>query len=147
MTLQQLRYAVTVAEHRSINKAANSLFITQPSLSGSLKDLEQELNMQIFVRSNKGITTTPKGEVFLGYARQMLEYYNIIENKFVSKETSRKYFSVSTQHYSFAVEAFIKLVGEFGTDEYEFAFYETKTHEIIQNVKMLKSEIGILISE
>lgn len=144
MTLQQLRYAVTVAEHSSINMAANSLFITQPSLSGAIKELEAELKMQIFTRSSKGISTTPEGDEFLGYARQMLEYYNLIEDKFISDEPARKKFSVSSQHYSFAVDAFIKLVQEFGMDEYEFAMHETKTYEVIENVKILKSEIGIL---
>lgn len=144
MTLQQLRYAVTVAENKSINKAANSLFITQPSLSGAIKDLENELRIRIFTRSSKGISTTSEGDEFLGYARQMLEYYNLIDDKFISNESGRKKFSVSTQHYSFAVDAFIKLVKEFGMDEFEFALHETKTSEIIDNVKVLKSEIGIL---
>ena len=144
MTLQQLRYAVTVAEHKSINMAANSLFITQPSLSGAIKELENELKMQIFTRSSKGISTTPEGDEFLGYARQMLEYYNLIEDKYISSEPAKKKFSVSSQHYSFAVEAFIKIVKEFGMREYEFAMHETKTHEIIQNVKLLKSEVGVL---
>jgi len=144
MTLQQLRYAVTVAEHKSINMAANSLFITQPSLSGAIKELENELKLQIFTRSSKGISTTPEGDEFLGYARQMLEYYNLIEDKYISSEPAKKIFSVSSQHYSFAVEAFIKIVKEFGMREYEFAMHETKTHEIIQNVKLLKSEVGVL---
>ena len=144
MTLQQLRYAAAVAEHKSINKAAASLFITQPSLSGSVKELENELNMQIFTRSSRGITPTPEGEEFLGYARQMLEYYHLIEERYMNKKPTRKKFSVSAQHYSFAVEAFINMVREFGMDEYEFAVHETKTHEVIENVKTLKSEIGVL---
>ncbi|MBS4899350.1 MAG: LysR family transcriptional regulator [Clostridiales bacterium] len=144
MTLQQLRYAVAVADNKSINKAAASLFITQPSLSGAIKELEAELNMRLFTRSSRGITLTTEGEEFLGYARQMLEYYNLIEDRYINEKPARKKFSVSSQHYSFAVEAFIKLVKEFGMDEYEFAMHETKTYEVIDNVKILKSEVGIL---
>lgn len=79
MTLQQLRYAVCIADNKSINKAAAELFITQPSLSSTIKDLENEINITIFLRSNRGIVITPEGEEFLGYARQMLEHYKLIE--------------------------------------------------------------------
>lgn len=144
MTLQQLRYAVAIAEHKSINKAANELFISQPSLSNSMKDLENEIHTTIFVRSNKGIVITPEGEEFLGYARQMLDHYRLIEDRYVENAESKKKFSVSTQHYSFAVEAFIELAKNFGMEKYEFAIHETKTSEVIENVRLSKSEIGIL---
>ena len=144
MTLQQLRYVVAIAEHKSINKAAGELFVTQPSLSGALKELETELNIEIFVRTNRGIVITPEGEEFLGYARQMLEHYQLIEDKYVGGGKAKKKFSVSMQHYTFAVEAFIKMAKEFGVNEYEFAVYETITAEVIENVRNQKSEIGIL---
>lgn len=144
MTLQQLKYVIAVADNNSINKAAASLFITQPSLSGAIKELEKEININIFTRSSRGITLTKEGEEFLGYARQMLEYHTLIEDKYINKKALKKKFSVSAQHYSFAVEAFINLVRKFGMDEYEFSMHETKTHEVIDNVKNLKSEIGIL---
>lgn len=144
MTLQQLRYAVAIADHKSMNKAAAELFITQPSLSSTIKDLENEIHIEIFSRSNRGIAITPEGEEFLGYARQMLDHYRLIEERYVENALSKKKFSVSMQHYTFAVEAFIQMAKKFGMDEYEFAVHETKTSEVIENVRLNKSEIGIL---
>ncbi|MGN0305899.1 MAG: LysR family transcriptional regulator [Lachnospiraceae bacterium] len=144
MTLQQLKYAVTIADCKSINKAATELFITQPSLSNTIKDLEEEIHLRLFERSNRGIILTPEGEEFLGYARQMLDHYRLIEERFVENATFKQKFSVSTQHYTFAVEAFIELAREFGMEEYEFAIHETKTKEVIDNVRTHKSELGIL---
>lgn len=144
MTLQQLRYAVKVAELKSINKAATELFITQPSLSSSMKELEDEIHIAIFERTNRGISITPEGEEFLGYARQMLEHYQLIEERYVENKVSKKKFSVSMQHYTFAVEAFIHMAKSFDMDEYEFAIHETKTREVIENVRLHKSEVGIL---
>lgn len=144
MTLQQLRYAVAIADCKSMNKAANELFVTQPSLSNTIKDLENEIHTEIFARSNRGIAITPEGEEFLGYARQMLDYYRLIEERYVENIASKKKFSVSMQHYTFAVEAFIQMAKKFGMEEYEFAVHETKTSEVIENVHLHKSEIGIL---
>lgn len=144
MTLQQLRYAVAIADNKSINKAAAELFVTQPSLSNTIRDLENEIHTVIFRRSNRGIVITPEGEEFLGYARQMLDHYRLIEERYVDTAKSKKKFSVSMQHYTFAVEAFIKLAKEFGMEEYEFAVHETKTGEVIENVRLNKSEVGIL---
>lgn len=144
MTLQQLRYVVAIADYKSMNKAAAELYVTQPSLSNTIKDLENEIHTEIFVRSNRGIMITPEGEEFLGYARQMLEQYRLIEERYVENTASRKKFSVSMQHYTFAVEAFINLAKKFGMEEYEFAVHETKTSEVIDNVRLNKSEIGII---
>lgn len=144
MTLQQLRYAVSVANNKSMNKAAAELFITQPSLSSTIRDLENELGITLFLRSNRGVLITPDGEEFLGYARQILDQYNLIENRYIENKKSKKKFSVSMQHYSFAVKAFIALAKEFGMDDYEFAVRETKTYEVIEDVKNQKSELGIL---
>ncbi len=144
MTLQQLRYAICIANQKSMNKAAAELFITQPSLSSTIRDLEEEIGLPIFIRSNRGIVITPEGEEFLGYARQMLEQYRQMEERFVKKEKFKKKFSVSMQHYTFAVQAFIHMAKEFGMDDFEFAVHETKTYEVILNVKNQKSELGIL---
>ena len=144
MTLQQLRYAVAIADYKSMNKAAAELFITQPSLSNTIKELENEIHIRIFARSNRGVAITPEGEEFLGYARQMLDHYRLIEEKYVEHMPFKKKFSVSMQHYAFAVEAFIAMAKKFGMDEYEFAVHETKTSEVIENVHISKSEIGIL---
>lgn len=144
MTLQQLKYAVCTAECKSMNKAASKLFISQPSLSGTIRDLEKEIGMKIFLRSNRGITITAEGEDFLGYARQILQQYQLMEEKFIEKKKPKQKFSVSMQHYTFAVQAFIEMAKDFGMDDFEFAVHETKTHEVIENVRNQKSEIGIL---
>ncbi len=144
MTLTQLQYAVTIADTKSMNKAATELFVSQPALSGAVKELEEELATQIFIRSNKGIVVTTEGEEFLRYARQMVELGNLVEERFVNKTIAKKKFSVSMQHYSFAVEAFIELTKGFEVGEYELAVHETKTHEVIENVKNYRSEIGVI---
>ena len=144
MTLNQLKYVITVASCESMNEAAKTLFISQPSLSASIKKLEEELGIELFHRTNRGIVTTSEGAEFVGYARQMIEQYQQIESKYVRKENVRKKFSVSMQHYSFAVAAFVELVKQFGMDEYEFSVKETRTSEVIADVRDLRSEIGIL---
>ena len=144
MTLTQLRYVITVAEESSMNEAAKKLFISQPSLSSAIKEIEEEIGFNVFNRSNKGVIVTPQGEEFIGYARQVVEQYMLLETKYIEKERTKKKFGVSTQHYTFAVNAFIEMVKQFGMDEYEFAIRETKTYEIIEDVKNFKSEIGIL---
>lgn len=144
MTLQQLKYVIEVANRGSMNEAAKRLFISQPSLSNAIKDLEEEIRIQIFERTNKGISLSKEGAEFLGYARQVIEQAELLEGRYLNAKPSPQHFSVSTQHYAFAVNAFVNLVGEYGQDEYELALRETKTHEIIQDVKSQRSEIGIL---
>ena len=144
MTLTQLQYVVAIAETKSMNKAAAALFVSQPALSGTIKDLEEELQTELFIRTNKGIVITTEGQEFLSYARQMVELGNLVEERFVNKTIAKKKFSVSMQHYSFAVEAFIKLAKNFSIGEYELAVHETKTHEVIDNVKDYRSELGVL---
>ena len=143
MTLQQLKYIVTIADCGSINEAAKRLFISQPSLSGSVKELEDEIGFEMFIRSNRGIVITPKGDEFLNYARQVLDQYTLLQDRFINKKMRHK-FSVSTQHYSFAVKSFVEVVNEFGMDNYEFAIHETRTEEVIENVRFFKSEVGVL---
>jgi DNA-binding transcriptional LysR family regulator len=144
MTLQQIKYFIAVANSGSISNAAKSLFISQPSLSEALKSLENETGLTLMVRTNRGVTLTPDGLEFLGYARQITEQYKLAEDHFIKKKTSKIKFSVSMQHYSFAVKAFVETVKYFGMDKYAFAVYETQTHEVIENVKNWRSEIGIL---
>ena len=143
MTLQQLRYAITIADCGSMNEAAKHLFISQPSLSETMKELENEIGFDIFLRSNRGIIITPEGEEFLGYARQVTEQYRLLANRYIEKEAKEK-FSVSMQHYSFAVKAFVETVKRAGMENYEFAVHVTKTYEIIENVRTFKSELGVL---
>ena len=144
MTLQQLKYVVMVAEKGTITEAAKKLFISQPSLSASIKELEAEVGVELFKRTNRGISVTPEGEEFIGYARQVVEQYNLIESKYILKENTKKKFGVSMQHYTFAVKAFVEMVKQFGMDEYEFEIHETKTYDVIEDVKNCKSEIGVL---
>ncbi|HPE38585.1 MAG TPA: LysR family transcriptional regulator [Bacillota bacterium] len=144
MTLQQLKYVVTVAETGTITEAADRLYISQPSLTNAIHELEKEMNIQIFNRTNKGISLSKEGEDFLGYARQVLEQAAILEDKYKGGEGGKKQFCVSTQHYSFAVNAFVDLIKEYGQDEYDFSLRETQTYEIIEDVARMRSEIGIL---
>ena len=143
MTLQQLKYALTIADCGSMNEAAKQLFISQPSLSETMKELETEIGLDIFLRSNRGIVITPEGEEFLGYARQVTEQFGLLQSKYIDKKVKEK-FSVSTQHYTFAVKAFVETVKQTGMEQYEFAVHETTTISVIENVKNFKSEIGVL---
>ncbi|MBR9947524.1 LysR family transcriptional regulator [Clostridiaceae bacterium Marseille-Q4145] len=143
MTLQQLKYALTIADCNSINEASKQLFISQPSLSETIRELETELGFDIFLRSNRGIVITPEGEEFLGYARQVTEQFGLLKSKYIDKKTKEK-FSVSTQHYTFVVQAFVETVKKTGMEQYEFAVHETTTTSVIENVKNFKSEIGVL---
>lgn len=144
MTLQQLRYAITVAETGTITEAAKKLYISQPSLTNAVHELEKEMNLVIFQRTNKGILLSGEGEEFLGYARQVLEQASILEDKYKENGGGKKQFCVSTQHYSFAVNAFVDLIKEYGQEEYDFSLRETQTYEIIEDVAHMRSEIGIL---
>lgn len=144
MTLQQLRYVVAVAEKGSISEAAKTLFISQPSLTNAIKELEKEMQLTIFTRTNKGIIVSNEGDEFLGYARQVLLQSGLLEEKYLQGKKQQHRFSVSTQHYSFAVNAFVDVIHEFGGDLYDFTLRETQTHEIIQDVASLKSEVGLL---
>jgi len=144
MTLQQLHYVITISETGSLNKAAEILYVSQPSLSAAMHDLERELGIVIFYRSGRGVTLTNDGAEFLTYARQVYHQYEALMDKYGEAGTLKKKFGVSAQHYSFAVKTFVEMVKHFNMAEYEFAIRETKTKEVIEDVSTLKSEIGIL---
>ena len=144
MTLNQLRYVVALSEESSINDAAKRLFVSQPALTAALKTLEEEVGFDIFLRTKSGISLTVKGIEFLGYAKSVLEQYNILESKFIDGKNTKRSFSVSMQHYTFAVQAFVAVIKQYGMDEYEFEIHETKTHEVIDNVKNQRSELGVI---
>ena len=144
MTLQQLKYVVTVAEQGSISGAAKELFISQQSLTNAIKELEKEMQITIFNRTNKGIIVSGEGDVFLAYARQVLEQADLLKEKFLNVKKQSPRFSVSCQHYSFAVNAFVDVIEAFDADQYDFTLRETQTYEIIEDVSRMKSEIGIL---
>lgn len=144
MTLQQLRYAIEIANSGSMNEAAKRLFVSQPSLSNAIKELENELGITIFERTNRGISISAEGMEFLGYARQIIEQTEFMENRYTGKKRSPVYFSVSTQHYAFVVDAFVRLMKERELAEYNFSLRETQTFEIIEDVRTLRSDLGIL---
>jgi DNA-binding transcriptional LysR family regulator len=144
MTLQQLRYIIKIVECGSITEAAKQLFISQPSLSGAVRELEKELGIGIFNRTAKGISLSDDGREFLSYARQVVEQAELLEQRYRGKKPSKQLCSVSTQHYAFAVNAFVNVLSALDVDEYEFTLRETRTYEIIEDVRNLRSELGIL---
>ena len=144
MTLQQLRYIITISETGSLSKAAELLYISQPSLSDAVQDIEKELGFALFSRSSKGMSLTNDGLEFITYARQVYNQYEMLLEKYGKGGKRKKKFGISTQHYSFAVKSFVEMVKQFNTAEYEFAIRETKTREVIDDVHTLKSEIGII---
>jgi DNA-binding transcriptional LysR family regulator len=144
MTLQQMKYAIEIARCGSMNIAAQKLFITQPSLSKALRELENELGISVFERTNRGVNVTTEGSEFLGYARQVIEQMELVEKRYHSSVPAAPHFSVSTQHYAFAVNAFVDLIHQYDVSVYKFTLRETRTHEIIEDVRNLRSEIGIL---
>lgn len=144
MTLRQLKYIIKIIECGSITEASKQLFITQPSLSIAVKELEKEIGIEIFYRTTKGISLSTDGTEFLSYARQIIEQTELMEQRYLGKKPSKQLCSISTQHYAFAVDAFVELLLGLDVDEYEFTLRETRTYDIIEDVKNLRSEIGIL---
>ncbi|WP_142828641.1 LysR family transcriptional regulator [Planococcus soli] len=144
MKLHQLRYVIEVVARGSINEAARKLYISQPTLSKAIKELEKELGVTIFTRTSTGISLSSDGAEFLGYARQVIEQADLLERRYFNTTPSQQLFSISTQHYAFAVNAFVEMIKKYGEDEYQFTMRETRTYEIIEDVKNLRSEIGIL---
>ena len=144
MTLQQLKYVIEVADKGSITEAAQSLFISQPSLSSAIRDLETETATKLFQRNSRGILITPEGAEFLGYARQVVQQAALIEDKYIARQAVKRRFSVSTQHYSFTSSAFVELVRAQGGEAYEFILREGKTYDTINDVKTLRSEMGVI---
>ena len=144
MTIQQLRYVTVICEEGSINKASELLYVSQPSLTSAVQELEKELGITIFNRSGRGVTPTNDGLEFIRYAREIIAQYDDLLERYGKGGTLKKKFGISTQHYSFAVKAFVEMVKQFGTDEYEFAIRETRTRDVIDDVFSGKSEIGIL---
>lgn len=144
MTILQLKYVIALAASTSMREAASGLFISQPALSSTIRELENELNIQIFERTNKGISITENGREFLVYAKQAVSQYELIEDRYIVKDKDKKNFSVSMQHYVFAVHAFVDTVKEFDASKYVYSVHETKTDEVLRNVKNLKSEVGVI---
>lgn len=133
-----------MAETGSITEAAKKLYISQPSLSNAIKDIEKETKLTVFHRSRQGIALTKEGLEFLGYARSVVQQMELLENRFVSNEPAKLRFGVSTQHYTFTSNAFVEMVERFGQERYEFILNETQTIQIMEDVKNRFSDLGIL---
>ncbi|MHC9046106.1 LysR family transcriptional regulator [Microbacterium saperdae] len=144
ITLQQLVYFIEVAAEGSISAAADLLYVSQPTMSAAMKDLETRIGRTLFLRSARGVTLTTEGAEFLGYARQVTEQVALLEQRYLGRAPSRRLLGVSAQHYSFVVDAFVRMVKGSNAAEYEFSLRETRTWEIIEDVRTLRSELGIL---
>lgn len=144
MTILQLKYVVAISTSSSMREASGKLFVSQPALSASIRDLEEELGIKIFERTNKGISLTEKGNEFLGFAKQAVNQYEIVENKYLSREDGKDFYSISMQHYVFAVHAFVASIQRRNADKFSYLIKETKTDEVLLNVRDYKSEIGVL---
>ncbi|ROQ38728.1 DNA-binding transcriptional LysR family regulator [Frondihabitans sp. PhB188] len=144
ITLQQLQYFIEVASEESITAAADVLYVAQPTMSAAMKDLEARVGRALLVRSARGVTLTTDGAEFLGYARQVVEQVALLEQRYLGRPPQRRLLGVSAQHYSFAVDAFVQMVKGTEAPEYEFSLRETRTFDIIEDVRTLRSELGIL---
>ena len=144
MTILQLKYVIMIANSGSFREAANRLFVSQPALSTTIKELESEIGIQLFERTNKGIRVTKSGEDFINYAKRAVSQYKIIEERYIDKEKEKSHFSVSMQHYVFAVHAFANVVREYHAQKYVYAVKETQTDKVLDDVRELKSDVGII---
>lgn len=144
MKLQQLKYAIQIAQTGSFHTAAQNLFITQPSLSKAIAELEKEMRILIFHRTNRGVRLTEEGTKFLAYARQVIEQVELLEQQYKQNTPIRRVFAISAQHYAFVVNAFVTLVQEYGQAEYEFSLRESRTFDIIEDIRTRRSELGII---
>ena len=144
MNVNQLKYVLEVAGSSSMREASTKLYISQPALSASIHELEEELGILIFERTNKGISLTDAGREFLSYAKKAVGQYAVLEDRYLSGDSDKERFSVSTQHYNFAIRAFTDVIREIEPDKFIFSIYETKTKEVLEDVRSLKSEVGIV---
>jgi len=144
VTLQQLKYIIAIAECGSITSASQKLLIAQPSLSKSVSELEKEMGITIFYRNSRGAYLSDEGSKFLTYARQVIEQADLLECQYKHKNSVRRIFSISAQHYAFVVNAFVALVKEYGENKYEFTLRESRTNDIIEDVRLSRSELGVL---
>lgn len=145
MTLQQLRYVTAVAETGTISGAAKALFISQPSLTAAIQELEKEMGITIFLRTNRGVVLSREGDEFLGYARQVLMQSELLEERYGAQSSHRQQFAVSAQHYNFAARVFARVVRDMGGERYSMTFRETTTYEVIEDVSRMRSEVGVLV--
>ena len=144
MNMNQLKYVLEAAGSSSMREASTKLYVSQPALSASIHDLEEELGILIFERTNKGISLTDAGREFLTYAKKAVGQYEILEDRYLSRDSDKERFSVSTQHFTFAIKAFTNVIRDMDPDRFIFSIHETKTKEVLEDVRSLKSEVGIV---
>ena len=144
MTILQLKYVILIASSKSLREAASKLYISQPALSSAVRDLEEELGIKLFDRTNKGISLTEQGKEFLKYAKEAVSQYELIEDRYLDRDNDKKHFNVSMQHYVFAVHAFMNVVKEFDSEKYVYSVHETRTDEVLTSVRDLQSEVGVI---
>ena len=144
MNINQLKYVLEVDGSSSMREASTKLYVSQPALSASIHDLEEEIGILIFERTNKGISLTDEGRDFLSYAKKAVGQYEILEERYLSRDSDKEHFSVSTQHYNFAIKAFTDVIRKMEPDKFIFSIHETKTKEVLEDVRSLKSEVGIV---
>ena len=144
MNINQLKYVLEVAASSSMREASTKLYVSQPALSASIHDLEEELGILIFERNNKGISLTDEGRELLSYAKKAVQQYEILEDRYLARESGKERFSVSTQHYNFAIKAFTGVIRQTDPEKYTFSIHETKTKEVLEDVRSMKSEVGIV---
>lgn len=142
MSLQQLRYLLEISKHHSITKTASALFVTQPSISKAIKDLEEELDIVVLERTNKGVVFTQAGHELLFYATMVLDQMDAMSAHF-KKNTPMK-LVVSSQHFGFAIDALAKWIAYYAKSPYELDIREGKTTNVIDDVATNKSSIGLL---
>ena len=144
MNITQIKYVLEIASSSSMREAATKLFVSQPALSASVSELEDELGILIFERTNKGISLTDEGREFVSYAKKAVGQYEILEDRYLSKDSDKERFSVSTQHYNFAIKAFTDVIKAADPERYVFSVHETKTRDVLEDVRTMKSEVGII---
>ena len=133
MTFQQLTYVVEISKCGSINKAAHKLFLSQSGISTAVRELEEELGIKFFVRSNRGVEFTPEGKEFLGYAVSLLEQKQRIESLYGESRSTIApvHFSVSTQRYPFTEDAFLEMLQQNQENRYQYTLKETSMDGVI----------------
>lgn len=144
MTLMQLRYVAEIAERGSMNEAAKAMYVAQPTMSATIKELEKELGFKIFARNNRGMMLSPEGVEFLSYARAILDQADVLNRRYFGEDSSRATLSISTQHYGFVTEAFLNWMPEIASGEWKLALKEQRTEEIIADIKAFHSDLGII---
>lgn len=146
MTFQQLTYVVEISKCGSINKAAHKLFLSQSGISTAVRELEDELGIQFFVRSNRGVEFTPEGKEFLGYAISLLNQKQRIEKLYGDSRHSSAptRFAVSTQRYPFTEDAFLRMLEETTENRYSFSIKEDGMEAVIDDVYDHRADVGVI---